>query len=226
MRLAGQRHCFPRFSRAARDGVTAEPRRVVGGSFNLGIGHDPIALALTRRQDPVVPNLMGARRWNQRHETFDELASLHEDVCGAVAPAGLQAQNEPSVRVFFESLVCERRTGDVAAEPLEASSVSRGDGHVCVEAHPAVLRHARRCLTAGYLERPDPSKASTDFARVGVARAGGPTIWEVLTVTSAAAAPSTGNFLVRAVPEPSTGLLLAAGLALLGARRIRATPSH
>ena len=146
MGLAGRRHCFARFSRAARAGVTAEPRRVVGGTLKLGSGHDPIALAGTRCQDPVVPNLMGARRWNQRHETFDELASLHEDVCGAVAPAGLQAQNEPSVRVFFESLVCERRTGDVAAEPLEAWSVSRGDGHVCVEAHPAVLRHARRCL--------------------------------------------------------------------------------
>ena len=70
MRLAGQRHCFARFARAACDGVTAEPRRVVGGTFNLGSGHDPIALASTRRQDPVVPNLMGARRWNQRHESF------------------------------------------------------------------------------------------------------------------------------------------------------------
>ena len=81
-------------------------------------------------------------------------------------------------------------------------------------------------LTEGYLEKPDPTKASTDFARVGVARAGGPTTWEVLTVGSAAAEPSTGNFLVRAVPEPSTVSLLAVGLVLLGARRLRATSSR
>ncbi len=146
MPLADHPHCFPRFARGARDGVTAEPRRVAGGSFDSHIWHDPIALARTGRQDPVVPNLMGARRWNQRHESFDELVSLHEDVCGAVAPAGLQAQSEPPVRAFFESFMGERRPGDVAAEPLEASSVSRGDGHVRVEAHPAVPRHARRCL--------------------------------------------------------------------------------
>jgi len=81
-------------------------------------------------------------------------------------------------------------------------------------------------LTEGYLEKPDPTKASTDLARVGVARDGGPTIWEVLTVAPASAEPSTGNFLVRAVPEPSTGSLLAAGLALLGARRLRARSSR
>jgi len=78
-------------------------------------------------------------------------------------------------------------------------------------------------LAEGYLEKPDPSKASTDFARVGVARFGGPTVWEVGIAGSSSADVSTGNFLVRAIPEPSTGSLLVAGLALLGAYKLRRT---
>ena len=84
---------------------------------------------------------MGARRWNQRHESLDELASLQDDVRGAVAPAGLQVQSEPSVRAFIESLVGERRSGDVAAEPLEASSVSCGD-IITVQAEKAMGQDA------------------------------------------------------------------------------------
>lgn len=76
----------------------------------------------------------------------------------------------------------------------------------------------------GYLERPDPTKASTDFGRVGVAKSPGPTVWEVIAVGSTGADPSTGNFLVRAIPEPSSAALLPAGLALLAARRLRAAP--
>jgi hypothetical protein len=82
---------------------------------------------------------MGARRWNERHQPFDELASLHEDVGGAVAPAGLQAQSESSIRAFLQALARERWPADVATEPLEAPSVSSGDCHVGVKAHAAML---------------------------------------------------------------------------------------
>lgn len=43
-----------------------------------------------------------SRRWDQRHQPFDELAPLHQDVGDAVAPAGLEAQGEYSVGAVFE----------------------------------------------------------------------------------------------------------------------------
>ena len=62
------------------------------------------------------------------HEPLDEFAALHQDVGGAVAPAGLEAQREPAVAMLLESLAGERWAGDVAAEPFVASPVARGNG--------------------------------------------------------------------------------------------------
>jgi hypothetical protein len=52
---------------------------------------------------------MGARGWNQRDEPFDQLASLHQDMRGSVAPAGLEAKRESTIRALFELFVGERR---------------------------------------------------------------------------------------------------------------------
>ncbi|MCG8589640.1 MAG: hypothetical protein MJE66_10145 [Proteobacteria bacterium] len=79
---------------------------------------------------------------NQRHQPLDELAALHQDVGGAVAPAGLETQRESSIRAGLESLAGERGTGNVAAEPLEASPVAPGNGDFGVQAHAAMLGDA------------------------------------------------------------------------------------
>ncbi len=89
---------------------------------------------------------MGAWRGDQGHESVDEFTPLHQDVAGAVAPAGLQAQGEPAVGVFFEAFVCERRPRDVAAQALKATAIARRYRHRGVEAQAAVLRNAGRSL--------------------------------------------------------------------------------
>jgi hypothetical protein len=58
--------------------------------------------------------------------------------CPGVAPAGLEAQREPSVVMLLEPFTRERGAGDVAAEPLKASPVARGNGDFGVQAHTAV----------------------------------------------------------------------------------------
>ena len=90
----------------------------------------------------MVSNLVGARRGDQWDEPLGELAPLHQDVGGSVAPAGLEPQRECAVLSLLESFARKRWSGDVAAEPLETSPVTRRDGDVCVKAHAAVLGHA------------------------------------------------------------------------------------
>jgi len=48
--------------------------------------------------------------------------------------------------LFLESIIGEWWPGDVAAEPLEASPVARGNRNVRVRAHAAILGHAIRCF--------------------------------------------------------------------------------
>jgi hypothetical protein len=92
---------------------------------------------------------MSAGRWDQGHEPFDELAAIHQEVRGSVAPAGFEAKRESSIRTLLQAIVYERRSGDVATQPLEASSVLPRNRHACVKAHPSMLGHARRCLGVG-----------------------------------------------------------------------------
>jgi hypothetical protein len=118
----------------------------VGVRLELGLTrrHDPIALARARRQEAVVSHLMGSRWRDQRDETVDQLASLHLNVRGAVAPAGLQAKRESAVGLLLEAIVRGRRAGHIAAQTLEAAAVAGGDGHGSVEAHAALLGYAGR----------------------------------------------------------------------------------
>ena len=85
---------------------------------------------------------MSARRGDQWHQSLDELAALHQDVGGSIAPAGLETQREPPIRALLESLAGERGASDVPAEPLEALPVARGNGHLGVQAHAAMLGDA------------------------------------------------------------------------------------
>ena len=108
--------------------------------------HGPIALARARRQNPVIPHLVGARRWNQRHESFDQLASFHQDMRGAVAPAGFEADGESTIWAFFESIMGERRPSHVSNQPFQAPAISRGYIYSGVEAHAPVGGNAGRGL--------------------------------------------------------------------------------
>jgi len=63
-------------------------------------------------------------------------------VAGAVAPAGIQTQGEPAVGMFFQALVRERRSRDVAAQALESAAIAGRHCHRGVEAQAAVLRNA------------------------------------------------------------------------------------
>jgi len=71
----------------------------------------------------------------------DEFTALHQDVAGAVSPASLQTQGEPAVGMFFQTLVCERRSRDVAAQALESAAIAGRHCHRGVEAQAAVLRN-------------------------------------------------------------------------------------
>jgi hypothetical protein len=112
---------------------------VLLGEQCLGLGrwpwgtrpeHDAIAGARAGCQHAVVADLVGTGRWNEWDQSLEQLAALHEDVRRPVAPAGLEPQREPSIGLHFEAIVCERRAGDVAAEPLEPAPVASGDGDV------------------------------------------------------------------------------------------------
>jgi hypothetical protein len=90
----------------------------------------------------VISDLVSARRGNQWHQPLNEFAAFHHNVGGAVAPARLEAQRESPVRAFLESLTCEWWARNIAAKPLEASPVMRGNGDLGVQAHAAMLGHA------------------------------------------------------------------------------------
>jgi hypothetical protein len=87
---------------------------------------------------------MGAGRWDEGYQAFDEFASFHQDVSGAIAPTALQAKRERSIGAFFESLAREWGSRDVATQPLEPPPVPCRHGHVGVQAHAPVLGDARR----------------------------------------------------------------------------------
>lgn len=106
--------------------------------------HDSAAQARARREDPVISHLVRARRRNQRHQAVDQLAALHRDVRGAVAPARLQANHEPAIGALLEPFVRQRWSCDIAAQALQPTPVARGDAHGGVEGHAAALGHARR----------------------------------------------------------------------------------
>jgi hypothetical protein len=127
--------CGLALRRAGRDGGKAQ--------VYLFHRHDPAAQARARCQDPVVPHLVGSRRRNQRNEAVDQLAALHRDVRGAVAPAGLQAKQKPAILAFLEPFIGQWWTRDVSTKPLEAAAIARGHRDGSVKAHASADWHAR-----------------------------------------------------------------------------------
>jgi hypothetical protein len=92
----------------------------------------------------VIPHLVGARGWNQWDESFDQLASFHQDMRGSVAPAGLEADGESTIWAFFESIVGERWSSHVPNQALQAPAISCGHADSGVEAHASVGGDAGR----------------------------------------------------------------------------------
>jgi len=143
-----------------------------GCEGSIASGHDPVAPAGAGRQDAVVTDLVGTRGRNQGYEPLDELAALHQDVAGAVAPGGLQAHGEPSVGKLLEAIVRERRPRDVATEPLQTAAVASRYGHRGVETHAAVLWYPGRRLRFGVVVRGLDAVAQSPPALACVGSAG------------------------------------------------------
>ena len=117
----------------------------------------------------MVAHLVGSRRRDEGDEALQELVALHQNVRGAVAPAGLEAEREAPVGLLFEAIARERRPRDIVAEPLEPAPVSRGNGDVGVETHAGVLGNAGRGfgIGVGLLGLDAIAEAPPPLARVG-----------------------------------------------------------
>ena len=117
-------------------------RRVLAAGVRRHARHDSAALARGRAKDPVVANEVEARRGDEGNESLDELPGLEDDVGRAVAPAVLQAVQEPPALEAREALRRDGRPGHVAAEALEALTVAGRHRDVRVQAHAARARAA------------------------------------------------------------------------------------
>jgi hypothetical protein len=160
----GDRARGPR-PRGAPIGLTI--RASVGGP-SIGITSGPTTSSSSAR----TTHLVGSGRRDQRDEGVDELASLHQDVGGAVAPAGLEAKQEPAIRVLFEAVIRKGWACDVATQPLQAATVAGGHGHGGVETHAAVRGNARRGV--GILARSSGIHAIPQASpRLAAVRSGG-----------------------------------------------------
>jgi hypothetical protein len=85
----------------------------------------------------VVAHEVKAGRRYQGRELLDQFLGLEDDVRRAIAPAMLEAVQEPPVLEPREPLGCDRRTGHVAAQALQTLAIARRDGDVRVQAHAA-----------------------------------------------------------------------------------------
>ena len=87
----------------------------------------------------MVANLVGAGRWNERGQSFDELLGLEDDRGRSIAPAALEPVQEPSVGEPRQPLGGQRRAGDVPGPPLQALAVARGNRDVRMQTQLADL---------------------------------------------------------------------------------------
>ena len=129
----------------------------------------------------MVANLMRTRRRNERHQSLQQLVTLHQDVGRAVAPRGLETQGEPSIGAFFETVACERGAGDVTAEPLEPTAVLRGDGDVGAKAQSTVLGDTERSFGIG-VARESPFSVPSADATSGAVLWAGPLVRRIILV--------------------------------------------
>ena len=92
-----------------------------------------------RGEDAVITEHVKPRRRDEGAEPRDEVEGVEQDGVGAVFPRGLEGEADAPVAVKLEAVLVERRTGDVAAEPLEALAVAAVDDDLGVDIDPAHL---------------------------------------------------------------------------------------
>jgi hypothetical protein len=85
-------------------------------------------MALRKLQRPPLNRTINSAR-------SDELTRLEDDVRRPVPPAVLQAIEKTPVVEAREPIGRDGRARGVAAQALEAAAVSRGNGHVCMQAY-------------------------------------------------------------------------------------------
>jgi hypothetical protein len=98
-----------------------------------------------------------SRRRDQGNEPRDQIEWVEQDGVGPVAPGTLEAVAKPAITVLFESLLRERRPGDVAIQPLEPLAIATVDRRAGVDVDACDVglasrwggaareRHARAC---------------------------------------------------------------------------------
>jgi len=118
----------PRRRPGARRASAATPRSGLGG-------HNAISVACAWPEDAVVPHEMGTRPRHERGEPLHELDRLEDDVRRAVAPALLEAVEQPPVALPGESACRDRRSRHVTTQPLEPKAIPCRHGHVGMQAH-------------------------------------------------------------------------------------------
>jgi hypothetical protein len=78
-----------------------------------------------RRKDPVKTGQVDFRLLHQGRQPRDAVQRLEDDVGGAVAVRGLQLVEDVAVRRARQALLGNRRTADVAAQPVELLALIR-----------------------------------------------------------------------------------------------------
>jgi hypothetical protein len=77
---------------------------VAGFDSIRGTWNDPIPPTRARRQNAVVPNLMGAGRRYERSDSLEKFGSFHHDTGCPVSPARLEPIGEPTIGHLFEAI--------------------------------------------------------------------------------------------------------------------------
>ena len=90
-------------------------------------------------EDAVVAEHVKPWRRDEGAEPRDEVEGVEQDGVGAVFPRGLEGEADAAVAVKLEAVLVERRSRDVAAEPLEALSVAAVHHDLGVDVDPADL---------------------------------------------------------------------------------------
>jgi hypothetical protein len=82
----------------------------------------------------VIPNQVEAGRRHQRSELFNQLERFKNHVGCAVAPAALEAIQEPAAGQNRQALGSYRSAASIAAETLQPHTVMRGDADIGMNA--------------------------------------------------------------------------------------------
>ncbi len=84
--------------------------------------HDQLAVLEIRSEDAVIPSEVGTWSGYQRSQPCDERQQVHHDMRCSVAEGVVELVYDLSMIIDRESLVGQRRSGDVAPEAFELAA--------------------------------------------------------------------------------------------------------